>query len=61
MPEITFIRAGSTIFAKNYMGTSLVFLSHFSTLVLHDMDADRLPTTETITGKLAATSFRRHP
>ena len=55
MPKITFIGAGSTVFAKNLMGDILGFpeLSH-STLVLNDIDADRLRTSEIVAGKVAA-------
>jgi len=55
MPKITFIGAGSTVFAKNLMGDILRFpeLSN-STLVLHDIDAERLRTSEIVAGKVAA-------
>ncbi len=55
MPKITFIGAGSTVFAKNLMGDILRFpeLSD-STLVLHDIDAERLRTSEIVAGKVAA-------
>lgn len=55
MPKITFIGAGSTVFAKNLMGDILRFpeLSN-STLVLHDIDAERLHTSKIVAGKVAA-------
>ena len=55
MPKITFIGAGSTVFAKNLMGDILRFpeLSH-STLVLHDIDAERLRTSEIVAAKVTA-------
>lgn len=54
MTKITFIGAGSTVFAKNLMGDILSFpeLSD-STLVLHDIDAGRLRTSEIVAGKVA--------
>ncbi|MCB8980570.1 MAG: alpha-glucosidase/alpha-galactosidase [Ardenticatenaceae bacterium] len=56
MPKITFIGAGSTVFAKNLMGDILRFpeLSN-STLVLHDIDPERLRTSEIVAGKVADT------
>ncbi len=55
MPKIAFIGAGSTVFAKNLIGDILGFpeLSN-STLVLHDIDAGRLHTSEIVAGKVAA-------
>jgi len=55
MPKITFIGAGSTVFAKNLIGDILGFpaLSD-STLVLHDIDADRLRTSKIVARKVAA-------
>ncbi len=54
MPKITFIGAGSTIFAKNIMGDILSFPeladSHFA---LHDIDEERLKTSEIVAHKLA--------
>lgn len=54
MPKITFLGAGSTIFAKNLMGDILSFPelkdAHFA---LHDIDADRLKTSEIVAHKLA--------
>lgn len=55
MPKITFIGAGSTVFAKNLMGDILSFpelaQSH---IVLHDIDAERLRTSEIVGHKVAA-------
>lgn len=61
MPKITFIGAGSTVFAKNLMGDIFRFpeLSD-STLVLHDIDAERLRTSEIVAGKVA-TALDVHP
>ncbi len=43
MPKITFIGAGSTVFAKNLMGDILSFPElHDATLSLHDIDERRL-------------------
>lgn len=54
MTKITFIGAGSTVFAKNLMGD---ILSHpelsDSTLVLHDIDEERLRTSEIVAHKVA--------
>lgn len=54
MPKITFIGAGSTVFAKNLMGD---ILSHpelsESTLMLHDIDEERLRTSEIVAHKVA--------
>ncbi|MDX2006476.1 MAG: alpha-glucosidase/alpha-galactosidase, partial [Meiothermus sp.] len=46
MPKITFIGAGSTVFAKNLIGDILSYpeLSG-SELVLYDIDAERLGTS----------------
>ncbi len=53
MPKITFIGAGSTVFAKNLMGDILSYpeLAN-STLVLHDIDAERLRTSEVVAHKI---------
>lgn len=61
MAKITFIGAGSTVFAKNLMGDILGFpeLSD-STLVLHDIDAERLRTSAIVAGKVAA-ALNAHP
>lgn len=54
MPKITFIGAGSTVFAKNLIGDILSFpeLSE-STLVLYDVSAERLGTSEIVAHRLA--------
>jgi alpha-galactosidase len=53
--KITFIGAGSTVFAKSLMVDILGYpeLSD-STLVLHDIDADRLSTSEIVAGRVTA-------
>ena len=49
MPKITFIGAGSTIFAKNLMGDILSYPEMSgATLCLHDIDKDRLLTSEKV-------------
>ncbi len=55
MPKITLIGAGSAVFARNLMGDILSFpdLSD-STLTLHDIDEERLRTSEIVAHKLAA-------
>ncbi len=54
MAKITFIGAGSTVFAKNLMGDILSYpeLSN-STLVLHDIDEQRLETSRIVAHKVA--------
>jgi alpha-galactosidase len=54
MTKITFIGAGSTVFAKNLMGDILSFpeLSDV-TFALHDIDAERLRTSEIVARKIA--------
>jgi alpha-galactosidase len=54
MPKITFIGAGSTVFAKNLMGDILSFpeLAE-STISLHDIDPERLRTSEIVAHKVA--------
>ncbi len=56
MPKITFIGAGSTVFAKNLMGDILSFpeLAH-TTITLHDIDSERLRTSEIVAHKVAQT------
>jgi alpha-galactosidase len=55
MPKITFIGAGSTVFARNLMGDILSFPELAgATLSLHDTDAERLHTSEKVAHKLAA-------
>ena len=61
MPKITFIGAGSTVFAKNLLADILSFpeLAN-STLCLHDIDEGRLRSTEMVTQQLA-TALDAHP
>lgn len=60
MPKITFIGAGSTVFAKNLLGDILSFPGLAdSTISLHDIDPERLHTTEVVAHKVAqATGVR---
>jgi alpha-galactosidase len=60
MPKITFIGAGSTVFAKNLMGDILSYpeLAE-SHIVLHDIDAERLRTSEIVGHKVAAAAQAR--
>lgn len=55
MSKITFIGAGSTVFAKNLLGDILSFpeLGN-STITLHDIDQTRLNTSEIVAHKVAA-------
>ncbi len=55
MAKITFVGAGSTVFAKNLLGDILSKpeLSR-STIALHDIDPVRLQTSEIVAGKTAA-------
>jgi alpha-galactosidase len=56
MTKITFIGAGSTVFAKNLLGDILSFPELASaTISLHDIDAERLRTSETVAHKVAHT------
>ena len=56
MPKITFLGAGSVVFAKNLLGDILSFAElGESTIVLHDLDAARLRTTEIVAHKIART------
>ncbi len=61
MPKITFIGAGSTVFAKDLLGDILSFpeLSE-STISLHDIDEDRLYTSEIVAQKVAQ-ALGAHP
>ena len=54
MPKITFIGAGSTVFAKRLLTDILLFpeLAN-STISLHDIDEERLRTSEAVTRNLA--------
>ncbi len=54
MPKITFIGAGSTVFAKNLLGDILSYpeLAN-STISLHDIDPERLRTSAIVAQKIA--------
>lgn len=55
MTKITFVGAGSTVFAKNLLGDILSRPELAgSTISLFDIDADRLRTSEIVAGKTAA-------
>ncbi len=61
MTKITFIGAGSTVFAKNLMGDILSFPElQDITLSLHDIDPERLRTSEIVARKTAA-AFGANP
>src|ERR671932_772620 len=54
MPKITFIGAGSTVFARNLLGDIFSFPELAgSTISLFDIDAERLRTSEIVARKLA--------
>ena len=54
MPKITLIGAGSTVFAQNLLGDILSFPELAdSTISLHDIDPERLRTTEIVARKIA--------
>jgi alpha-galactosidase len=54
MPKITFIGAGSTVFAKRLLTDLLTFPELIdSTVSLHDIDQERLLTSEAVTRKTA--------
>lgn len=54
MAKITFIGAGSTVFAQNLLGDILSFPELAdSTISLHDIDEERLRTTEVVAQKIA--------
>jgi alpha-galactosidase len=56
MPKITFIGAGSTVFAKNLMGDILSYPELAdATLALFDIDAERLRTSEIVAHRVAET------
>jgi alpha-galactosidase len=56
MPKITFLGAGSTVFAKNLMGDILSYPELAdSTIALHDIDPERLRTSEVVAHKVAQT------
>lgn len=55
MPKITFIGAGSTVFAMTLMGDILSYPELANcTLALHDIDARRLRTSQVVARKVAA-------
>ncbi|MFN8449905.1 MAG: alpha-glucosidase/alpha-galactosidase [Anaerolineae bacterium] len=55
MTKITFIGAGSTVFARNLMGDILSYPELANcTISLHDIDAERLRTSEVVAHRLAA-------
>jgi alpha-galactosidase len=55
MPKITLIGAGSTVFARNLIGDILGFPELAgSTISLHDIDEQRLKTSEIVARKLAS-------
>ncbi len=61
MSKITFIGAGSTVFAKNLLSDILSFPELAgSTISLHDIDEERLRTTESVAHKIA-TLLDVHP
>ncbi len=61
MPKITFIGAGSTVFARNLLGDILSFPELAgATISLHDIDEDRLRTSTIVAHKLAET-WPAHP
>ena len=54
MPKITFIGAGSTVFAKNLLGDILSYPDLADcTIGLHDIDPERLRTSEIVTRKIS--------
>lgn len=55
MPKVTFIGAGSTVFAKNLLGDILSYPELAdATISLHDIDPERLRTSEIVARKIAA-------
>ncbi len=55
MTKISFVGAGSTVFAKNLLGDILSFPELAdATISLHDIDAERLQTSEIVAAKTAA-------
>jgi alpha-galactosidase len=54
-PKISFIGAGSTVFAKKLIGDILQFPALAeATIALHDIDPERLAETELVAGRIAA-------
>ena len=61
MPKITLIGAGSTVFTKNLLGDILSFPELAdSTIALHDIDEQRLRTSE-IVARNVAQALKAHP
>ncbi len=61
MPKIVFLGAGSTVFAKNLLGDILSFPElAASTIVLHDINPERLQTSEIVAQKISA-AFGANP
>jgi alpha-galactosidase len=61
MPKITFIGAGSTVFAKNLMGDILSFPELADCMLsLHDINEERLRTSEIVAHKVAQ-ALNAHP
>ena len=61
MPKIAFIGAGSTVFAKNLLGDILSFPELAdSSISLHDIDGERLHTSEIVAHKVAQ-ALNVHP
>ncbi|HRA49141.1 MAG TPA: hypothetical protein PK819_13805 [Thermomicrobiales bacterium] len=53
MPKITFVGAGSTVFARNLIGDILSYPElQQSEIVLFDIDAERLATSEIVARRL---------
>ena len=53
MPRITFVGAGSTVFARNLIGDILSYPElQDSEIVLFDIDAERLATSEIVARRL---------
>ncbi len=61
MTKVTFIGAGSTVFAKNLLGDILSFpeLAN-ATISLHDIDEERLTTTQRVAQRIAK-ALNAHP
>ena len=56
MTKICFVGAGSTVFAKNLLGDILSFPElSAATIALHDIDSERLATSELVARRIAAT------
>lgn len=56
MPKITFIGAGSTVFAKNLLGDILAYPELANTeIALHDINQERLRTSEIVANRVADT------